>query len=234
MKLLVSVVSPEAAKVALSAGIDILDIKNPEEGSLGASFPWIVEDILKISKGIEVSAAIGDFDFKPGLASLASYSLSKLGVKYVKIGFYKIKTKKQALKLGKSVIRALNDSHGVFAAYADYKNIGSISPFEIIEVGEECGASIVMIDTINKRGKNLLNYMGMEDLKIFVDTSHEKGLKVALAGSLDRYSIAMLKKINPDIVGVRGAVCEGRKRTNFISRERIIELKNLCQNHSFL
>jgi len=237
MKLLISVVSREEAEIALSSKVDIIDIKNPMEGSLGANFPWVIQDILKISADTEVSAAIGDFDFKPGLASLAAYSLANLGVRYIKVGFYGIKTKQQALELGESVVRALNkESQAVFAAYADHKNIGSISPFELIDVAEECGASIVMMDTINKKGNNLLDYMSIEDLKIFVEASHKKGLKVALAGSLDRNSIIKLrdKNVKPDIIGVRGAVCEGGERTSRISKEKIIELKNLSYNHSFL
>ncbi|GAI18919.1 unnamed protein product [marine sediment metagenome] len=38
-------VSPRDINEALAAvrgGADILDIKNPEEGSLGANFPWII------------------------------------------------------------------------------------------------------------------------------------------------------------------------------------------------
>jgi len=230
MKLLISVVSVEEAKIALSANVDILDIKNPEEGSLGANFPWIIKDILDISGDAEVSAAIGDLDFKPGLASLAAYSLSNLGVKYIKAGFFGIKKRKHALKLGKSIARALNGSEAVFAAYGDYSIIDSIPPFELIDVAEECGASVVMIDTKNKKGKNLLDYMNMQELKRFVEVSHEKGLKVALAGSLDKTSISKLSEIKPDIIGVRGAVCRGNDRTKGISIERIRELKSLSKH----
>lgn len=93
---------------------------------------------------------------------------------------------------------------------------------------------MVMIDTKNKKGKNLLDYMNMQELKRFVEVSHEKGLKVALAGSLDKTSISKLSEIKPDIIGVRGAVCRGNDRTKGISIERIRELKSLSSEHFFV
>ncbi|MHA2277293.1 MAG: (5-formylfuran-3-yl)methyl phosphate synthase, partial [Candidatus Kariarchaeaceae archaeon] len=40
MRLLISVINREEAINAINGGTDILDIKNPKEGSLGANFPW--------------------------------------------------------------------------------------------------------------------------------------------------------------------------------------------------
>lgn len=224
MKLLVSVVSLDEAKIALKAGADILDVKNPKEGSLGANFPWTIESIVKFSD-IDVSAAIGDFEFKPGLASLAAFSLAKLGVKYVKIGFL-VKNEKHALELGRNVIKSLMGlSHGVFVAYADYKKIGSISPFELINIASTCKAKVVMIDTLEKKGKNILSFINLDELRYFCQKAHESGLTVALAGSINERILPTIAEIGPDIIGVRGSVCEGG-REGRISKEKIEGLKN--------
>ena len=54
-------------------GADIVDVKNPKEGSLGANFPWIISSVKEsINSGKPISATIGDFNFKPGTASLAA------------------------------------------------------------------------------------------------------------------------------------------------------------------
>ena len=83
MRLLVSPRDIEEAKRSCAA--DIIDVKRPAEGSLGANFPWIIRAVRELS-GKPVSAAIGDFDFRPGGASLAAYGAAHAGADYVKIG----------------------------------------------------------------------------------------------------------------------------------------------------
>jgi len=48
MELLVSPCSVEEAKNSLAA--DIIDVKNPAEGSLGANFPWIIKAIKNLTE----------------------------------------------------------------------------------------------------------------------------------------------------------------------------------------
>ena len=68
MKLLLSIISLQEAKLVLDFQPDILDIKNPSEGSLGAQFPWIIKDIVNEVKNTKIicSATLGDLPFKPG------------------------------------------------------------------------------------------------------------------------------------------------------------------------
>jgi uncharacterized protein (UPF0264 family) len=42
MQLLISVVAAEEVSAALQGGADIVDVKNPAEGALGASLPHII------------------------------------------------------------------------------------------------------------------------------------------------------------------------------------------------
>ena len=44
-KLLVSPKTIEEAKIVINANVDFIDCKNPEEGSLGANFPWIIKEM---------------------------------------------------------------------------------------------------------------------------------------------------------------------------------------------
>ncbi|HUK93307.1 MAG TPA: (5-formylfuran-3-yl)methyl phosphate synthase, partial [Methanomicrobiales archaeon] len=57
MFLLVSPCSIEEASRSLAA--DIIDVKRPKEGSLGANFPWVIRAV-KTMTDKPVSAAIGD------------------------------------------------------------------------------------------------------------------------------------------------------------------------------
>ena len=87
MRLLVSPMNMEEAHAALAGGADILDVKNPKEGSLGANFPWVIRSVADLAGGrVPVSATIGDLEFKPGTASLASLDSASSGADYVKAG----------------------------------------------------------------------------------------------------------------------------------------------------
>ncbi|HOV52694.1 MAG TPA: (5-formylfuran-3-yl)methyl phosphate synthase, partial [Methanothrix sp.] len=46
MRLLVSPMNVTEARSALLGGADILDVKNPKEGSLGANFPWAIRAVV--------------------------------------------------------------------------------------------------------------------------------------------------------------------------------------------
>ena len=55
--------------------------------------------------------------------------------------------------------------------------------------------------------------MNESDLASFTLTNTQLGLRTALAGSLRFEDVAMLKRINPDIIGVRGMVCGGDRNS---------------------
>ena len=86
----------EEASEAIAGGADIIDVKNPQEGALGANFPWVIKQIREIApKNIQVSCAIGDVPNLPGSISLAAFGAASLGVDYVKVGLYGFKTRKK-------------------------------------------------------------------------------------------------------------------------------------------
>ncbi len=227
-KLLVSPINLQEAKEALEGGADIIDVKNPKEGSLGANFPWIIREIKSLlPKNVELSATLGDLDFKPGTASLAAYGLVSIGVDYVKAGFFGVQ-EEQALEMAGKIKRAIEGSGSklVIAGYAEYNDIGCVSPFLLPKIAADAGAHVVMIDTARKNGRSLLYHHDLDELKTFVDDSHTYGLKAALAGSLKMGDIGRLKEIAPDIIGVRGLVCsDGDRVAGKISSERVKTLK---------
>ena len=229
MKVLISVISVEEAKVALKTNPDIIDIKNPGEGSLGAQFPWIIKDIAEELKGSAVlcSATLGDLDYKPGTAALAAYGAATCGANYIKAGLYGIKNYNEAFYLMTGIVnsvRMVNAGISVVAAgYADYKRFSGISPEILTKAARDSGADIVMIDTAIKDGKNLFDSMNSDELKYFIDLAHDSGLQVALAGSIKMTHLELLSELDPDIIGVRGAICENEDRTTKLSENKISE-----------
>jgi len=214
MQLLVSPRDIEEAKRSLAA--DIVDVKKPSEGSLGANFPWVIRAIKDLSNK-PVSAAIGDYDFKPGGASLAAYGAACAGADYIKIGL-KFDGADRAAEVIKNVVKAVKqdfpEKFVVIAAYSDHGRLGTISPFEIPPLAAAAGADVAMIDTGIKDGKSTFEYMSESDLVEFTRMNREAGLKTALAGSLNFGDIESLKRIDPDIIGVRGMVCGGDRESS--------------------
>ncbi|MER3458081.1 MAG: hypothetical protein C4309_05105, partial [Chloroflexota bacterium] len=49
MQLMISVVNASEAREAIAAGADILDVKNPAEGSLGAPAPAVIQQIRALT-----------------------------------------------------------------------------------------------------------------------------------------------------------------------------------------
>lgn len=230
MKLLVSPINKREALEAVKGGADIIDIKNPLEGSLGANYPWVIREIKNtLPRRTEISATLGDLDFKPGTASLAALGLSSLGVNYVKAGLYGVRSEKEALEMGVKITRALmrSESRLVLAGYAEYKALGSVSPFTLPSVARRCKAAGVMIDTAKKNGKSLLEHLSLEDLRDFVEEAHRNRVFAALAGSLRLEDIELIQKTGCDIVGVRGAVCTGGDRLKGeIRADKVLALKS--------
>lgn len=241
MILLVSPKDVEEAKAVIRGNADIVDVKNPKEGSLGANFPWIIKSIKELvekekGNGVKISAAIGDFDYKPGTASLAALGAASAGAEYIKVGLHKIKTKEEAIDLLTGVVKAVkefdSDKKIVSAFYADYKRINSISPFEIDAIGEEVDIDVAMIDTGIKDGKSTLEFLSEEELKMFISGSKALGLMTALAGSLKFEDVPTIKKVGPDIIGVRGMVCGGN-REDSVRAELVGELKRMVGERSY-
>ena len=230
MKLLVSPINPIEAKAAFDGGADIIDVKNPKEGSLGANFPWVIRAVIEaIESKKPVSATIGDFNFKPGTASLAALGAAVAGADYIKMGLYDIRTTDQAEELMSKFVQSIKEydpnKMAVTAAYGDYRRINSISPLLLPEVGAKTGVDVVMIDTGIKDGRSVFEFMNEDELTKFVDDARDLGLTTALAGTIKFEDLDALRRIDPDIIGIRGVVCGGN-RNDEIKKELVEEFKS--------
>jgi len=221
IKLLVSPKNIEEAKIVISAKVDFIDCKNPEEGSLGANFPWIIREmknlIARNNDSQLLSATIGDFPNLPGSASLAALGAASSGADIIKVGLKGPKNVDQGVKLMRNVVRAVKNYDKnikvVAAGYADYTRMNTALDFLSIPIiGAESGADIVMLDTFIKDEKGLFDFLNVSQLTKFRDSAYNLNLKIALAGNLKQNVLNKVREINPDIIGVRSMVCEGYDR----------------------
>jgi uncharacterized protein (UPF0264 family) len=219
----------EEAQIALEGGADIIDVKNPKEGSLGANFPWAIRAVVDLASGRKpVSATIGDMDYKPGTASLAALGAAFAGAEYIKVGLLGVKTPDQAKEMLCKIAKAVKDFDAnkklVAAGYSDYSRVGSISPMLLPSACASAGADLVMVDTAVKDGRSTFEFMSESDLREFINSGHACGLEVAIAGTIGFQHLHLLKRLDPDIIGVRGIVCGG-DRNGSIRADLVERLK---------
>jgi uncharacterized protein (UPF0264 family) len=230
LKLLVSVVDKREAEDSIKGGADIVDVKNPKEGSLGANFPRVIREVKGvIPENFELSATIGDLPNLPGTASLAALGAAVSGVDYVKVGLFGVKTSKEAATMMTEVVKAVKEYDSnlktIASGYADFQSVGCVNPLKLPTVAYSSEADGVLVDVKIKNGENnLFSFLNDEQIRTFVTQAHKYDLIAALAGSLDRKDILRVNNLGADILGVRGAVCTKKDRLiGKIEREKVIE-----------
>lgn len=227
MKILISPASPEEADSVLEGGADIIDIKNPAEGSLGASFPWVIRRVAERIAGrpVLLSATLGDLPHKPGTAALAALGAIQSGARYIKAGLHGTRDEGEALAVMSAVARTCREADPallpVAAGYADYRRFGGLDPQTIVRVAAASGAALVMLDTALKDGATLFDAVDEAELAGFAAAARAAGLGVALAGSLGLRHLAALRRIGADVIGLRGAVCRGGDRRGAIDPQLV-------------
>ncbi|MGV9311846.1 (5-formylfuran-3-yl)methyl phosphate synthase [Streptomyces sp. NPDC003691] len=236
-------ISPDGVEEALECAkaaehLDIVDVKKPDEGSLGANFPWViraVRDAVPADK--PVSATVGDVPYKPGTVAQAALGAAVSGATYIKVGLYGCTTPDQAVEVMSGVVRAVKDHRPdalvVASGYADAHRIGCLGPLALPDVARRAGADVAMLDTAVKDGTRLFDHLPPDVCGEFVRLAHGAGLLAALAGSVRREDLRELTRIGTDIVGVRGAVCDGGDRnTGRIRPALVAEFRAEMDRHA--
>lgn len=234
MKILVSVWHVDEAYAAVTGGADIVDVKDPSAGSLGAPKPSIVLKVKEIvslnNTKCEVSAAIGDIKCCPSTVRLASYALSSIGLNYVKVGI-ETKDLKLAYSIAENAVEGAKEggrARVIIVAYADFKRVNSLNPLTLPEIAYSVSADGVMIDTRVKDGRNTFNHLSLNELKQFVSKAKKYGLITALAGGLNIEHVETAYKLGFDVIGLRTAVCNGG-RFGKLSKDKICAFRNIVE-----
>jgi uncharacterized protein (UPF0264 family)/CheY-like chemotaxis protein len=221
--MLASVNSIEEALQALSANVDIIDLKQPALGALGALETGLVKAIVdEIDGRCAVSATVGDLPMQPEIVFQAVKAMAETGVDYVKIGFFpdgdwqgtieQLATFPQSIAL-------------IAVLFADTQ-----LDFAVIDSLKDAGFKGVMVDTMNKNNGSLTQVMAKSDIAQFVRLAKNRQLLCGLAGSLRLENIAELMPYQPDYLGFRGALCLEHNRTAQLSRSSIMQIKQAIDN----
>ena len=233
MRLMISVLSEEEAREALLGGAEILDVKNPAEGSLGAQSPEVIRNIKTLSSGsVEISAAIGDMPNLPGTAALAALGAAACGADYVKVGLYGTQGKADAEILLREVQKAVRDSDAsiIAAAYADFHRAGTLNPEYLPRIAASAGVKGCLLDTAIKDGHTLFDFLQPSMIRLLIEQAHEEGLMFGLAGSLSEKDLLLARELGADVVGIRSAACQNNQRDGTLESGRIRKLRQVSNS----
>ena len=213
MRLLVSVRSAEEASGAVAGGADIVDVKDPAEGALGAPSPRVLSEVVRVVGGAApVSVALGDLPDLPHTAALAARGAALSGADYVKVGLRGGPELERAVAMMGAIVDAVGPSVLVIAAtYADAAALDppAFAPGLLPALVERTGIAGALVDTFVKDGRGLYGWLSESELAELVAGTRRAGGTFAVAGQL---RLGDLARVDADIVGVRSAVCRAGDR----------------------
>jgi len=216
--MLASVSNLEEAALAMGAGADIIDLKQPALGALGALDVDLVRQIVSMIDGkCPVSATIGDLPMQPEPVFNAVKAMAETRADYIKIGFFPGGDWQETV----AKLTSLTQQNLALIAVLFADNSVDLS---IMEALKKAGFKGVMLDTMNKDKGSLTQLMAYSEIAVFVSHAKAWQLLCGLAGSLKLEDITSLLTHQPDYLGFRGALCLRHVRTTKLSRQAVIQV----------
>ena len=114
----------------------------------------------------------------------------------------------------------------VGVGYGDAPLVGALSWRLLPEIAQEAQLWGCMIDTALKDGRTLFDHCREQDLANWLADCRRAGLHGALAGSLGVANAILLRRLDPDIVGFRGAVCRGDRSNGRVDEALVAALRD--------
>jgi uncharacterized protein (UPF0264 family) len=229
--LLVSVRGAAEALEALAGGADVIDVKEPKRGSLGAADASTIAEVVRAVNGRTiVTAALGELTELVAGRSEFHPATVPCGVALIKIGLVGCRGNPDWICAWRDAIApALASgrapaSRPVAVAYADWEAANAPAPIEVLNAGIQARCPALLVDTWDKSSGSLFDHWPATELRSFIDEVHSRGSRVVLAGSLSGAAVGEAARLQPDLIAVRTAACDGG-RDGTVSRERVRALK---------
>ena len=224
--LLVSVRNGDEARLALAGGADLIDVKEPAYGSLGAAQPAVWQAVLAVVAGrLPTSVALGELRQAPAPPD----GQQLVGCDYAKVGLAGCRAwptwPRRWAELFQQLPRSVTP---VAVVYADWVAADAPAPAEVIEHAARSRCGAVLVDTYEKHRGDLFSHLTLAALSALVQGIRRHGLQVVLGGSLGPSSIRRALQAGPDYIAVRGAACEG-PRTGVIVERCVRDLAALVK-----
>ncbi len=210
-RLLASVRDRREALLAAALGADVIDLKEPRDGALGAVAHDEQRAVLAAlgANRPTVSATVGDLPLEARRLAAAIRATAATGVDLVKFGVFARGT--EAAAGLRALGRALQGEPCALVAVLPADHLSGLD--EILDLArraiDDCNVAGVMLDTAAKSRGSLPELLAQAELARFVATVRAAGRFAGLAGSLRAEHIAALAETGADVLGFRGALCAG-------------------------
>ncbi len=228
MMLMVSVQNLKEAQEAMKGRADIIDVKNLQEALVGSAKPEIFAAVRDaVPEAIHASLTLGVVPNQEGTVAMAVWAAGRMNATSVKVGFMQADYDKsvEVLQASKDALAGTNTKliGSLFADNVLYE--GGLDPHLMPRLARDGNCDGWLIDTLTKDGRNLFDFLSEAELRDMVLEGKSDGMSTALSGHLKMSDLDELARVNPDIVGVRGAVCSRGDRDNGVHGEAVDEFR---------
>ena len=215
--LLVSVRCADEVATAVDGGAEIIDVKEPSNGSLGMAAPeTLAACAAVVPEQLLWTVAGGELvENDEGLPTAGQDLVRSL---------HSLERLPDAIKFGLSLCVGTPWEH-VFqnvaeqlpermqvipVAYADRLAASSPAVDTVLEAAAGHGWETVLVDTFDKlKSGSLLDLVAIETIQQWVSQARDLGVRIVLAGRLSLQDVPVVAACEPMAVAVRSAVCVG-------------------------
>ena len=221
-RLLVSVRDAAEAREAIEGGADVIDVKEPSSGPLGAAsvdatlaiaievatvpgLPWTIACGELVEAGVDgvlahvraVCRGLGDV----ARGHAPRPWLVKVGLSGMAGRPWRDDLARIGAGLPGGIVQAA-------VAYADWHGCGAPDPEAICGAAPTIGG-VVLLDTFDKSAGSARAIAGESAVHRLADLARGEGVRLAVAGRISPEDAGWIAGLRPDIVAVRSAVCRG-------------------------
>jgi len=218
-RMLASVADTAEAETVLQLGADVVDLKDPTRGALGAvSLDAARASIAAIARRSETSAALGDPPYDEEALLAGARALAAMGVDYLKLAV----DAPTLDRLGDSLSGLARAVGLIGMMFADEK-----PDFALLAKLSALGFKGAMLDTRDKTRGRLIAHLDVVSLSQFCSECRALNLISGLAGSLEAPDVPRLLLLGPDVLGFRGALCRAHDRKGAIDPQAVALIRDL-------
>ena len=224
--LLISVCTLDEAKIALAQGADIIDLKNPHAGALGALPLADIRSIVAhiklqpMTQKILTSATLGDLPMQAEQWLPQLDQVIATGVDIIKIGFFATEDYEGCMQALLPYTQAGHQLIAVMFAEITY-------PDSLLADIKQAGFLGVMLDTQIKNGLSLFDHFSAKQAREFAKQVAAQSLLLGLAGSLRDSHLVAAKNLQPNFIGFRGGVCVANQRQSTLDADKIKVIRKM-------
>ena len=210
-KILASIKDVHEAEIISKFDFDIIDVKNVNDGALGYVGDSSLKKITEIFSYHKLSVTAGNDPSPLTKTQLRRVGfLEQLGIEYIKIGVFDTNLLQEHSSFLESIKDITIKTVGVI--FADL--INNVQELEKILKLNYDG---LMIDTVSKNNKSTLDILSGDILKFFVESCRKSGKFCGISGSIKPTRFEDALSLQPDFIGLRGALCSNSKREDIDS-----------------